>query len=248
MAADKFAAARDAMLAEVERVQAAARARRPNWPKSSSNSVAATLATRKTMQGQAQDLGSSWMAASDLNFSERYLAAARQVTPAALQRVARQYLTPANRTLYALLPQGAAPKPQTKPLTSPSNPPCKKSFSPTACACWSRKTIACRSSRCAPSFRAACWPKASVQQRPHPTRFQDAAPRHPPAQRRTNRRRHRIRRRQHRQFRRQQQFRFDSRGLERRFQEPASTSSPMSCSTLPSPARPLSASRPFSWN
>ncbi len=50
------------------------------------------------------------MAASDLNFSERYLAAARRVTPATLQRVAREYLTASNRTLYALLPAGTAPK------------------------------------------------------------------------------------------------------------------------------------------
>ena len=37
--------------------------------------VSGTLASRKTMQGQAQDLGSNWLAANDLNFSERYLAA-----------------------------------------------------------------------------------------------------------------------------------------------------------------------------
>jgi zinc protease len=109
MAADKFAAARDAMLEEVERVQ------QQPVPASELAKVikqfsAATLATRKTMQGQAQDLGSSWMAASDLNFSERYLAAARKVTPANLQHLARQYLTSSNRTLYALLPKGAAPK------------------------------------------------------------------------------------------------------------------------------------------
>jgi len=30
--------------------------------------VSATLATRKTMQGQGQDLGGSWLAANDLNF------------------------------------------------------------------------------------------------------------------------------------------------------------------------------------
>ncbi|HEV7925413.1 MAG TPA: pitrilysin family protein [Verrucomicrobiae bacterium] len=108
MAADKFAAARDAMLAEVERVQHQ-RVPAAELAKVIKQFSAATLATRKTMQGQAQDLGSSWMAASDLNFSERYLAAARKVTPAILQRVARQYLTPSNRTLYALLPAGAAP-------------------------------------------------------------------------------------------------------------------------------------------
>lgn len=72
--------------------------------------TAATLATRKTMQGQAQDLGGSWLAANDLNFSERYLAAVRKATPADLQRVAQQYLTPENRTVYGLVPTGCAPK------------------------------------------------------------------------------------------------------------------------------------------
>jgi zinc protease len=62
------------------------------------------------MQGQAQDLGGSWLAANDLNFSERYLADIKRVSPADLQRVARAYLTDENRTLYALLPKGTAPK------------------------------------------------------------------------------------------------------------------------------------------
>src|ERR1041385_75380 len=31
--------------------------------------TAATLSSRKTMQGQAQDLGGSWIVSSDLNFS-----------------------------------------------------------------------------------------------------------------------------------------------------------------------------------
>ena len=41
---------------------------------------------------------------------ERYLAAVKRVTPADLQRVAREYLTLENRSLYALLPAGTAPK------------------------------------------------------------------------------------------------------------------------------------------
>ncbi|MGO8698444.1 MAG: M16 family metallopeptidase [Limisphaerales bacterium] len=106
---DKFVPARDALLAEIQRIQ-----EKPVAPaelaKVIKQFVAFTLATRKTVQGQAQDLGGNWMTAGDLNFSERYLAAARRVTPASLQRVAREYLTPANRTLYALLPTGAAPK------------------------------------------------------------------------------------------------------------------------------------------
>jgi zinc protease len=68
--------------------------------------TAATLATRKTMQGQAQDFGGNWMAANDLNFSERYLAAVIRVTREDIQRVARRYLQNENRTVYALLPSG----------------------------------------------------------------------------------------------------------------------------------------------
>ncbi|HSY10449.1 MAG TPA: pitrilysin family protein, partial [Candidatus Dormibacteraeota bacterium] len=41
---------------------------------------------------------------------ERHLAAVRRVTADDVQRVACEYLTPENRTLYALLPNGATPK------------------------------------------------------------------------------------------------------------------------------------------
>ena len=108
MDAPKFIPARDALLAEVQRVQS-----RPvpaaELAKVVKQFIAGALSVRKTMQGQAQDLGGNWLAANDLNFSERYLAAIQRVTPAAVRRVARQYLTPAGRTLYALLPAGAAP-------------------------------------------------------------------------------------------------------------------------------------------
>jgi zinc protease len=107
--ADKFLPARDALLAEVERLKS-----QPVSPEEVNKAVkqftSATLASRKTMGGQAQDLGSNWLSANDLNFSERYLAAIKRVTPADLQRVAREYLTPGNRTLYALLPKDTAPK------------------------------------------------------------------------------------------------------------------------------------------
>ena len=112
--ADKFDAAREALLTEIERMK-----RDPvpqaELTKAVKQFTAATLATRKTMQGQAQDLGSNWMAATDLNFSERYLARVKKVTPEDLKRVARQYLTPENRTLYALLPKGWKPKPIATP-------------------------------------------------------------------------------------------------------------------------------------
>jgi zinc protease len=107
--ADRFQPACEAMLEEIEKMKAA-----PVAPhelrKAVKQFTAATLATRKTMQGQAQDLGSNWLAANDLNFSERYLAAVKAVTAAGLQRVARTWLAAENRTLYALLPAGTAPK------------------------------------------------------------------------------------------------------------------------------------------
>src|SRR4029077_2602280 len=107
--ADKFVAAREAMLAEVDKMK-----ERPvsdaEVGKAVKQFVAATLSSRKTMQGQAQDLGGSWLAANDLNFSQRYLAAIQQVTPGDIQRVATEYLTTENRTLYALLPKGAIAK------------------------------------------------------------------------------------------------------------------------------------------
>src|SRR5205807_8438506 len=81
-----------------------------------------------TMQGQAQDLGGNWLAANDLNFSERYLAAVKRVTPADLQRVAAQYLHPENRTLYALLPRGTTPKTSVAAEISSDQPIAKFDF------------------------------------------------------------------------------------------------------------------------
>ena len=110
--ADKFTAASAAMLAEVERMKAKP-VSKAELSKAVKQFTAGTLATRKTMAGQAADLGGNWLAASDLNFSQRFLDAVRRLKPADLQRVARTYLTPENRTLYALLPEGTAPKTTT---------------------------------------------------------------------------------------------------------------------------------------
>ncbi len=106
---DKFPAARTALLAEVEAMKAEPVAV-AELSKAVKQFVAMMLSSRKTMQGQAQDLGSNWLAANDLNFSQRYLAAVKAVTTADLQRVAKAYLTAENRTLYALLPTGTAPQ------------------------------------------------------------------------------------------------------------------------------------------
>ena len=105
----RFQAARQAMLDELETMRNKA-VPRPELQKAIKQFMAGTLANRKTMQGQAQDLGSSWLATGDLNFSERYLEAVKRVTPEDLKRVGRTYLTQENRTTYALLPQGASPR------------------------------------------------------------------------------------------------------------------------------------------
>ncbi|MGA2866128.1 MAG: pitrilysin family protein [Verrucomicrobiota bacterium] len=125
--ADKFPAACQALLVEVEKMKAAP-VPAPELSKAVKQFIAATLSARKTMQGQAQDLGANWLAANDLNFSERYLAAVRSITAADVQRVARAWLTLENRTLYALLPSGAAPKPVLAEATSEERPVQKFEF------------------------------------------------------------------------------------------------------------------------
>ncbi len=106
---DKFSAAKEAMLEEIENLKTGL-VSVEELSKVTKQFVAGTLATRKTMQGQAQDLGGNWMSANDLSFSERYLAAVKRVTRTDLQRVARDYFTAENRNLYALLPTGSTPK------------------------------------------------------------------------------------------------------------------------------------------
>lgn len=119
---ERFADAREALLAEIERLKDG-EISEAELTKGVKQFTAATLGIRKTMQGQANDLGGSWLAADDLNFSERYLAAVKRITRTDLQRVARQYLTTGNRTLYALLPDGTAPVPNpAKTLDAPPEP------------------------------------------------------------------------------------------------------------------------------
>jgi zinc protease len=121
---EKFSAARGAMLDEVETMRAAP-VPASELEKAVKQFVSAMLATRKTMEGQAGDLGGSWLVANDLTFSERHLAAVKRVMPADVQRVAYEYLTPENRTLYALLPDGATPKISTS-LEANSDQPVQK--------------------------------------------------------------------------------------------------------------------------
>lgn len=104
--AQKFDLAKRAILAEVERVRSEPISA-AELAKAMKQFTAATLGSRKTMQGQAQELGGSWLAAHDLDFLKRYLAAVRAATPERLLAAARQWLTETSRTVYGLLPSGS---------------------------------------------------------------------------------------------------------------------------------------------
>ncbi len=115
--------ARDAILVEIERLRCDPPAE-SEILKAKNQFIAGFLARLKTMQGQAQDLGSNWISAGDLNFSERYLDIVRQTGPEELQKVARQHLNADQYTMCALLPRGATPVSQStkrqrteKPIT-----------------------------------------------------------------------------------------------------------------------------------
>jgi zinc protease len=103
---DKFEGARLAALEQIEKLKHTL-VPKAELTKAVKQFTAATLSTRKTMQGQAQDFGGNWVAANDLNLSERYLAAVKRLTPEELQKAARQYFTRENSTLYALMPTGS---------------------------------------------------------------------------------------------------------------------------------------------
>ena len=63
-----------------------------------------------TVRGKASDLGSSWLLAKNPNFSKDYLDALARVTPADLQRAARNYLRDDRLNVTSLNPIGSLPK------------------------------------------------------------------------------------------------------------------------------------------
>jgi len=131
--ADKFTAARDAMLAEVEKMKTSP-VSAGELGKAVKQFIAATLAVRKTMEGQAQNLGGNWLAANDLNFSERYLAASSASGPmtscASRVNISRRKTAPFTRCC-PMAPRPNCPSPSKKKTSTRSgNLNCR-----TACAC-----------------------------------------------------------------------------------------------------------------
>ena len=109
---DKRTAATAAIRAEFHKLQT-----QPVSPDECRKAIKLSLSEHyeklKTMAGQAADIGSNELLVGDPNYSETYLAALRQVTPADVQRVAQKYLTDENLTITSLDPTGTNVKPAT---------------------------------------------------------------------------------------------------------------------------------------
>ncbi len=78
---------------------------------------ASLIQRNRDIASQAQQLGDDQTSTGDYQFSDRFLAAITQVTAADVQRVAKAYLTPANRTVGFFEPT----QPGGKPGTSANN-------------------------------------------------------------------------------------------------------------------------------
>lgn len=77
----------------------------------------------KTAAGKAASLGSSWLAARDLNFDQAYLKGIENVTAEDVQRVLRTYLTPNNLTVVSLNPPAASPASTAPSAAQPAAAP-----------------------------------------------------------------------------------------------------------------------------
>jgi len=70
--------------------------------------VAAEVAMRKTMAGQAARLGAAEVVVGDLDYNRRYFERLHALTPGDLQRVLRAYLIPSRLTVVSSNPRSAA--------------------------------------------------------------------------------------------------------------------------------------------
>jgi len=130
---DKFEAARDAMLAEVERMKRKPIAP-PNWR--------GREAIRLRHAGGAEDDARPGarprrkLAVSKRpEFSARYLAAVQRIAPADLQRVACEYLTPRTARFTRCCPTARRPR-NLHTSKAPRTTPSRSLICRTACACW----------------------------------------------------------------------------------------------------------------
>ncbi len=119
---DKVEAARDAILAELEKFKTTLVAPE-ELSKALKMALSSHLSSLKTMSGQAGQLASDELHTGDLPFSEKYLAQLQKVTREEIQRVARDYFRPDKLTVTLLQPKGSlkkivaqAPKTSEQPI------------------------------------------------------------------------------------------------------------------------------------
>jgi len=81
--------------------------------------IAGLVFGRQTAQDKADAIGYAKVILNDESYVNRQLAELQKVTAADVQRVARTYFTPENRTVVYMLPEAMRPKPEGKPAGKP---------------------------------------------------------------------------------------------------------------------------------
>ena len=133
--ADKFTASRDAILAEIEKIKSISVSSN-EVSKAAKQFTSATLSTRKTMEGQANDLGGSWLAANNLTFSERYLAAVKRVTHAAMSSASPANISRRKTARFTRCCRTARRRRFPRRLKRTATSRSRSLNCRTACACW----------------------------------------------------------------------------------------------------------------
>ena len=84
------------------------------------------LNSMTTARGKASDLGSNWLLARNLDFSKHYLEAVAAVTPADVQRVAREYLSDEKINSTSINPPGSREQKQADKAGAVEKPAVQK--------------------------------------------------------------------------------------------------------------------------
>ncbi|MBV9462831.1 MAG: insulinase family protein, partial [Verrucomicrobiae bacterium] len=108
---DKVEAARAAILRELDQFKTEL-VTRNELQKAIKQSLSSHLAAKKTMSGQASDLGSGELLAGDVFYGDHYLEEIKKVTPEDIRRVAKTYFVPSALTSVVLNPKGTTKRSQ----------------------------------------------------------------------------------------------------------------------------------------
>ena len=116
----KVDAAKEAILKEMDRFKAGL-VSQEELNKAIKQSITNHLASRKTMSGQAQELGSGELLVGDTDYDAYYLSQIQKVTAEDIARVAREYFDPNRLTTVVVNPKGAAKKTAAKVAVEPDS-------------------------------------------------------------------------------------------------------------------------------